>query len=80
MITLRATEARERLYGLVDEVAESHEPIHISGKRHSAVLLSAEDWRAIDETLSLTSVPGMRESIIRGLKAPIDKCSRESDW
>ena len=63
MSTLTATEARKRLYTLVDDVAESHDPIQIVGKRNSAVLLSEEDWRAIQETLYLTSIPKMRESI-----------------
>ena len=63
MQTLNASEARANLYRLIDEAAESHEPIFISGKRSSAVLISSEDWSAIQETLYLLSVPGMRESI-----------------
>ena len=77
MTTLTATEARKQLFNLVDEVSASHEPIQISGKRHSAVLISEEDWRAIQETLYLTSIPGMRESIAEGLKTPVDKCNKE---
>ena len=80
MATLTATEARKRLYSLVDEVKESHEPVQIVGKRSSAVLVSEEDWRAIQETLYLTSIPGMRESIQEGLKAPIEKCDEDIDW
>ena len=63
MTTLSASEARKRLYNLVDEVKETHEPVQIVGKRSSAILVSEEDWRAIEETLFLTSIPGMRESI-----------------
>lgn len=80
MTTLTATEARKRLYNLVDNVAESHAPIQIVGKRNSAVLISEEDWRAIQETLYLTSIPGMRESIQAGLKTPIEKCDKELNW
>ena len=80
MASITATEARRRLYSLLNEVAESHEPIRIAGKTHSGVLVSEEDWRAIQETLYLTSIPGMRESIRKGLKTPVEKCSEELDW
>lgn len=80
MPTLTATEARKRLYSLVDEVRESHEPIQIVGKRSSAVLISEEDWRAIQETLFLTSIPGMRESIQEGLDTPVEECDEDTDW
>ncbi|MFZ3209639.1 MAG: type II toxin-antitoxin system Phd/YefM family antitoxin [Geobacteraceae bacterium] len=80
MTTLSATEARKTLYNLVDEVALSHDPIQIVGKRHSAVLISEDDWRAIQETLHLTSIPGMRESIKKGLKTPVDECNVELAW
>lgn len=80
MASLRASEARKLLYKLLDQVADSHEPVQIAGPRNSAVLVSEEDWRAIQETLYLTSIPGMRESIIKGLKTPVEKCARELDW
>ena len=80
MHTLSASEARANLYRLMDETAESHEPITISGKRSNAVLVSAEDWAAIQETLFLLSVPGMRESIKDGMAEPVDACSEEIDW
>jgi len=80
MTTLSATEARKCLYSLVDEVAESHDPIQIVGKRHSAVLISEDDWRAIQETLYLTSIPGMRESIQDGIKSPVEECDAELEW
>ena len=80
MTTLSATEARKNLYSLVDDVAESHDPVQIVGKRHSAVLISEEDWRAIQETLYLTSVPGMREYILDGIKSPVEECDEEAEW
>lgn len=79
MTTLSATEARKSLYSLV-AVAESHAPVQIVGRRHSAVLISEDDWRAIQETLHLTSVPGMRESIIEGMKTPVEECAEELEW
>ncbi len=80
MTTLSASEARKRLYNLVDEVKDTHQPVQIIGKRSSAVLVSEEDWRAIEETLYLTAIPGMRESIKKGLKTPVDKCDKELKW
>ena len=80
MTNITVTEARKKLYRLLDEVAESHEPIHITGKRSKAVLVSEDDWCSIQETLYLLSIPGMRESIIKGLKTPVEKCAKELDW
>ena len=80
MPTLTATEARAKLYRLIDETASSHEPIIIKGKRGSAVLMSEDDWRSIQETLYLLSVPGMRQSIRAGLATPIEECTTELDW
>ena len=65
MTTLNATEARSKLYSLIDETSTSHQPIVITGKRGNAVLLSEEDWNAINETLHLLSIAGMRESLLR---------------
>lgn len=80
MTTLTASEARANLYRLIDQAAESHLPIVISGKRGNAVLVSEEDWAAIQETLFLLSVPGMRESIKDGLGESPDSCATELDW
>jgi prevent-host-death family protein len=80
MKIIKVTEARNNLYKLIDEASESHEPIHISGKRSNAVLISEEDWRSIQETLNLLSIPGMRESIIEGLQTPVEECSEEPEW
>lgn len=80
MHTLTASEARANLYRLIDQAAQSHQPIHISGKRTSAVLLAAEDWQAIQETLYLLSVPGMRESIKEAMAEPLGAGATELDW
>jgi len=80
MPTITATEARKNLYRLLDEVSESHEPIQITGKRGNAVLISEDDWRAVQETLYLHSIPGMKESIIEGMKTSVDECNEDLDW
>jgi prevent-host-death family protein len=80
MTAVTASEARANLYRLIDQAAESHEPILISGKRGNAVLLSEEDWAAIQETLHLLAVSGMRESIKQGMAEPVGSCSTELDW
>lgn len=80
MHVLTASEARANLYRLIDESADSHHPVVIRGKRNTAVLVSAEDWASIQETLFLTSIPGMRESILEGMNTPVDNCKTELDW
>lgn len=80
MAVLNVTEARSNLYKLIDEAATSHTPIVITGKRSNAVLISEQDWAAINETLHLLSVPNMRESIKEGLETDIGDCSAELDW
>ena len=80
MTILTASKARAQLYTLLDKTAASHQPIQITGKRHSAVLIAEEDWRSIEETLYLISIPKMRESIRRGLKTPLGTCSRKLKW
>ena len=80
MTTINATKARAELYRLLEQVAESHEPIQIKGKKASAVLVSEDDWRAVQETLHLLSVPGMRESVVEGLQTPVEDCAAELEW
>ena len=80
MATLTATEARRQLYRLLDDVSSSHEPIQITGKRNSAVLISESDWKAIQETLYLSSIPGMAESIKAGLAEPVSNCDSDLEW
>lgn len=80
MTTLNASEARANLYRLMDQAAENHEPVVITGRRVNAVLVAEEDWNAINETLYLLSVPGMRESIQEGMAEPLDQTASELDW
>ncbi|XAT58185.1 type II toxin-antitoxin system prevent-host-death family antitoxin [Rhodobacteraceae bacterium IMCC1335] len=80
MTTVNVTEARANLYKLIDDASASHEPVVITGKRGNAVLLSEDDWNAINETLHLLSVPGMRESIIEGMQENLGETSTELEW
>lgn len=80
MSNITVTEARSQLYRLIDELAESHEPLVITGKRNNAVLLSQDDWTAIQETLYLLSIPGMRDSIREGMDTEIEDCETKLDW
>ncbi len=80
MTTFTASQARINLYRLLDEASLAHQPILITGKRHNAVLVSEEDWRAIQETLYLLSIPGMRESVKKGMTTPIKDCAEDLNW
>jgi antitoxin YefM len=80
MTVLTASEARANLYRLIDQAAQSHQPIRIAGKRSSAVLISEEDWTAIQETLHLLSIPGMRQSIRDAMAEPLEASATELRW
>jgi prevent-host-death family protein len=80
MTSITATEARKQLYKLLDDVSDSHEPVEITGRRGNAVLVGEDDWRAVQETLYLVSIPGMRESILEGLATPVDRFADKLDW
>ena len=80
MSTFNATEARSKLYSLIDEATTTHKPITITGKRGNAVLLAEDDWNAINETLFLLSIPGMRESIQEGMDSKLDDAADKLDW
>lgn len=80
MTSMTTTEARKNLYQLVDSVAASHAPVQITGKSNNAVLVSEDDWNAIQETLYLVSIPGMRDSIRQGMAAKIEDCAPGLKW
>lgn len=80
MDTISVTEACSHLYRLIDESAAAHKPVLITGQRTNAVLVSEEDWNAIQETLYLLSAPGMRESICDGMNTPVEECAEKLDW
>ena len=83
MRTISSTQASKAIEKFMYEASEHHEPIQIIGKGKNGtngVLISEEDWRAINETLYLLSIPGMRESIRKGLSTPLDKTSDKLEW
>jgi antitoxin YefM len=80
MKTISDLQAGPKLKQLIKEATDNHEPIQITGKQGSAVLLSEQDWRSIEETLYLLSIPGMRESIRDGMNTPIAECSSDLTW
>jgi antitoxin YefM len=79
MKTISATLARSDLYRVIDSALEEHEPVQITGKRGNVILVSEPDWRAIQETLYLVSIPGMRDSIRAGMAESIEVCSKGID-
>ena len=80
MSSINITNARKDLYRIVENVNKSHEPVHITGKNGSAVLVGEEDWRNIEETLYLLSIPGMRDSIVEGMNTPLNNLDSELEW
>ena len=80
METISATDARGNIYNLINSVIKSHKPVQIKGKAGSVVMLSEEDWSAIQETLYLDSIPGMTDSIVKGMESSEDECSKEIQW
>lgn len=80
MKTINATRARTNIYKLIDDANESNEPIQITGKKGNVVIISEDNWRAIQETLFLVSIPGMRKSIREGLNTVVKDCSEDLDW
>lgn len=79
MSIFNATTARSKFFKLIEEVIETHEPVYVTGKKGNVVILSEEDWRSIQETLYLDSIPGMKEKIIKGLQTPLDECLEDPD-
>ena len=80
MSSINITNARKNLYRLVERLSETHEPVHITGRSKSAVLIGEDDWRSIEETLYLLSIPGMRDSITKGMKESLEKGSTKLEW
>jgi antitoxin YefM len=78
--TISATSARAQLYRLIEETKQSHQPITITGKLNNAVLISEDDWNAIQETLYLSAIPGMKESIVKGMATKVAECSPQIKW
>jgi prevent-host-death family protein len=80
MTSVSVTQARSKLGQLLDEAEDTHEPIQITGKRSNAILVSEDDWRSMQESLYLVSIPGMRDSIRKGMAEPLNKSSANPGW
>ena len=78
--TITVAAASKHLSDAIDYVSKTHEPIQIVGARSSAILIAEDDWRSIQETLFLMSIPGMRESLHGGMKAPTHECDESPEW
>jgi len=77
---MTVSQARTNIYKLMDETAQTHQPILITGKRNNVVMLSEEDWNAIEETLYLNSIPGMASSIKEAMETPSSEFSEDIEW
>ena len=80
MHTITVSEARANIFRLMEQIADSHEPILVTGKHTNTVMISEEDWRGIQETIYLSSVPGMAQSIREGMNTPIEECNDKIEW
>lgn len=79
MTIVNATTARNNFFKLIEDVVTLHEPVYVTSKSGNVVVLSEEDFRSIQETLYLTSIPGMRDKIISGLKIPLEDLLDDTD-
>jgi len=80
MPVLNVKNAKKKLDSILEEVQDTYEPLIIAGEKHSAVLISEDVWRSIEETLYLSSIPGMKDSIINGMKEKIEDCASTVEW
>lgn len=78
MTTINATAARNNFFKLIDETLTTHIPVTVTGKSGNVVILSEEDFSAIQETLYLTSIPGMRDKLLKGFSISLDDCVEDS--
>ncbi len=79
MSIMNATTARNNFFKLMEDAIKTHEPIYVTGKKGNVVLISEEDYRSIQETLYLCSIPGMKEKLIEGINTPIEECIESPD-
>ncbi len=77
---MSVSQVRADIYNIIDETAQTHQPILITGKRNNVVMISQEDWNAIEESLYLNSIPNMASSIIDAMKADDSEFSEKIEW
>ena len=77
---MTVSQARTNIYKIMDETSQTHQPIMITGKRNNVVMISEEDWNAIEETLYLNSIHGMADSIKEAMEASDSEFSEDIEW
>jgi len=77
---ISVSNARKDLYQLVDNVATTHEPALIKGKRNAVVMVAAEDWADIQETLFVSNNKSLAKSLHKGIKESYKECKAKLDW
>ena len=77
MSVINATTARNNFFRVMDEAIDTREPICVTGKKGNVVIVSEEDWRSIQATLYLVSIPGMKEKLLAGMATPVSECETE---
>ena len=77
---MTVSQARTDIYKIIDETAQTHQPIMITAKRNNAVLVSEEDWNAIEETLYLNAIPNMAKSINDAMLEDDSEYSESVEW
>jgi len=80
MTIVSAADAQTKIHALLEQTATEHKPLMITGPTSNGVLVAEEDWNALQETLYLYGIPGMRESIEAGLREPLEECSKDPGW
>lgn len=80
MNAISATQARAKLYRLIDQVNEDSVPVTITGQRGNAVLIGEDDWLALQETVYLESIPGMTKSIQDAIAEGTEGGTTELAW
>ena len=70
MDSLSIPEVTKNFDNLINQITETHQPVIIKGTENDVVMLSKEDWAAIQETICLNSIPGYIDSINEAIDSP----------
>ncbi|MBN2864893.1 MAG: type II toxin-antitoxin system Phd/YefM family antitoxin [Thiotrichales bacterium] len=68
MISLTATDARKTLFELIKQSNQQHEIFEIQHKSGNAVIMSADEYESLQETLALLSQPGFKQAFDESVK------------
>lgn len=74
MQVMNVTAFRQKLFHMLEQTIRYNEPIHITGKEGTAVLMSEADYNDLMATIELCTVPGMQKKIVDGLHTPTEEC------